>query len=666
MCFETAVLTIATPCLRVAAVNRRTRVACLLAAFLFLSPSIEARPAEPQASEIQLYPIATAPSASFTPRVSAAVDPRAAAIASRLRARLRTVRGAPAPSRVIGRRDPGARHREIRERLGDDVRIWRRGRGKTLRQIKGKRLQQAIRGVGTEAERARLTARMFLRRNRALLGFADTDRDLHFRRGDRDSLNRRHLRFNVNHLGLSVWPAELIVHLDPDGNVDLLSGGYQQIPSSLAVDPIVSSDVALASAIANVAGGDEVETSGHQLIIYAPLARRPRLAWKIELSVSIDTLWLVFVDALNGIVLNAYNQVTDTGVAGSGVDLFGDDRDLNLWQQNTTYYMVDTSKAMFDPTSDPASPNIENIRGAIVIKDAQNQPSTSDPTSLPELMQVTSNTGSATSGWLADAVSATFGLSETYDYFLERHGRDSLDGAGGTITAVVRYAQNYQNALWNPGVQLMLFGDGLPFARALDVVGHELTHGVTTNSADLVYQGQSGALNEAFSDIFGEMVEARTKGTPDWLKGGPDLGLTIQNYANPTSINCLSGIACPANMSDFINTTQDNGGVHLNSSIINHAFYVLAEGLTGAIGLSDAERIFYRTLTTKLVRSSQFIDARLGAIASAEELFGPDSTQVQKTAEAFDTVKIFDAPSTPPAADNTWSHWPRFDRLRVL
>ena len=143
------------------------------------------------------------------------------------------------------------------------------------------------------------------------------------------------------------------------------------------------------------------------------------------------------------------------------------------------------------------------------------------------------------------------------------------------------------------------------------MVGLELTHAVTTSSVDLVYQDQSGALNEAFSDIFGEMVEARTKGTPDWLKGGPDLGITIQNYANPSAINCILSTPCPSKMSEFINTTLDNGGVHSNSSIINHAFYLLAQGLQGAIGLQDAERIFYRTLTTKLVRHSQFIDARL-------------------------------------------------------
>ena len=178
------------------------------------------------------------------------------------------------------------------------------------------------------------------------------------------------------------------------------------------------------------------------------------------------------------------------------------------------------------------------------------------------------------------------------------------------------------------------------------MVAHELTHGVTDATANLVYLNQSGALNEAFSDIFGEMVQARTKGTPDWIVGGPDLGETLRDFVNPNSVSCGLG-PCPSKMSQFINTTQDHGGVHINSSIINHAFYLLAEGLSGAIGLIDAERIFYRTLTTKLVPGSEFIDARLGAITSAEELFGLNSNQMQRTIEAFDAVEIFGNSPTP-------------------
>jgi hypothetical protein len=105
-------------------------------------------------------------------------------------------------------------------------------------------------------------------------------------------------------------------------------------------------------------------------------------------------------------------------------------------------------------------------------------------------------------GGVADGVSAAFNLSETYEYYLSRHGRNSFDASGSSIVAYVRYGQQHANASWNPGLRVMQFGDGHPFAASLDVVAHELTHGATEASAGLVYRGQSGALNEAFSDIF--------------------------------------------------------------------------------------------------------------------------------------------------------------------
>jgi len=633
--------------------SRSGCLVCLVAGFLLLtSASINVEGAQRPGDLIQVNPLPRAPSIPFAVNgASPASNPRAAEIAIRLRNRLTAVRGSrasaarpPSPSSTRKERRQNL-NAQIRQRADGSVKVWMHPHAGTPRQIKGRRLQRASRTGVSEAERAKRTARRFLRANRDLLRIEDPDRDVVLRHMHRDHLGRRHLRYALSYRGLPAWPAELIVHLDPDGNADLMSGGYPRFPRRLTVDPVVAENAAIESAVAAVPSGTQAEVSGPELIVYAPVTRRPRLAWKMEVHVSLESRWLVIVDALNGAVLESYNLVTDVNVAGSGTDLFGLTRLLNVWGDGGTFYMVDASKQMFDPTSNPASPDTNNIRGAIVIKDAANQPPTSNPTSDPVLLQVTSN--NANSGWLADAVSASFGLSETYDYYLERHNRDSLDGQGGTMTAVVRFGQNIQNAFWIPSLRLMVFGDGLPFARALDVVGHEFTHGVTTNSADLVSRNQSGALNEAFSDIFGEMVEARTKGTPDWLKGGPDLGITLQNYASPSTINCIPNTPCPSKMSEFINTTLDNGGVHINSSIINHAFYLLAQGLQGAIGLQDAERIFYRTLTTKLVRQSQFIDARLGAVASAEELFGVGSAQAQKTAEAFDAVEILDAPPTP-------------------
>ncbi|NOR79864.1 MAG: hypothetical protein GQ529_03380, partial [Methyloprofundus sp.] len=200
----------------------------------------------------------------------------------------------------------------------------------------------------------------------------------------------------------------------------------------------------------------------------------------------------------------------------------------------------------------------------------------------------------------------------------------------------------------------MYFGDAAPYAAALDIVAHEVSHGVTQRTSNLIYQGQPGALNEAFSDIFGEMVEARTSGN-DWILGAILRPEGLRNLRDPSSV-LIPGLnrPYPEKMSEFIFISEDNGGVHLNSSIINYAYYLLAEGLDKPIGLRDAEQIFYRTLTVHLVRNSQFIDARLAAITSADELFGVDSIQSKKTAEAFERVEILDnIPSTPPPPSTT-------------
>ncbi len=171
-----------------------------------------------------------------------------------------------------------------------------------------------------------------------------------------------------------------------------------------------------------------------------------------------------------------------------------------------------------------------------------------------------------------------------------------------------------------------------------------MTHGVTEKTAGLVYQDQPGALNEAMSDIFGENVEFFTFGGPDWHKGVRLLERPLQNYANCRAVEYLPGVPHPQRMSEFVRTGEDNGGVHGNSCLINHAYYLLAAGFPNSIGIRDAKRIFYRALTRYLLRNSQFVDARL----AATDLCSPASTQAQRTAEAFDAVEIFDGETTPP------------------
>ncbi len=580
-------------------------------------------------------------------------DPRATELARRLRQHLGLQT---ATQRTATQPTPGQSNAlsRLRARLQEAVSVRLRPAVGTPLQIKGKAMERAQSGFfssffsGKETHEA--TARTFLQTNRALLRLDDPQAELTLTRQQTDDLSQTHLRFDQTYKGLLVWPAELIVHLDPNGHVDLLNGAFVPTPKKLDTVPVIDEVTAIEYARTALTDGDKAEVSASELIIYAPGDTPPRLAWKLELDIDLTSHWLVVIDAINGDELTAYSQIMHQHVSGSGTDLFGITRPLNVWQQDGFFWMFDTSKSMFDPNADPRE------RGVIWIYDAQNQPPTSDPEIVADLIPPAPvvNSRSSTSGWLPDAVSASYNLSQAYDYYRERHSRDSYNGEGASIHAMVRLGQNFRNAFYNPGLNLIAFGDGLPYAGALDVVGHELTHSVIQYSADLVYRNQPGALNEAFSDIFGEMIEARTTGRPDWIMGQV-LGdrRFMRNMANPAAFTFSAGRPYPTRMSEFVELPldQDNGGVHINSSIINRAYYLLAAGLDGAIGLRDAERIFYRALTVYLTRNSQFIDARLACIQAAEDIFRTESTQTRKTAEAFDAVEIGAVPPTPDLPD---------------
>ena len=611
-------------------------------------------------------------------------DPRATQLAERLRQRVSSLQAAaqrttaqltPRQSKVLS---------QLRTRNQGTVSVRLRSPVGTPRQIKGQVLERAQYGFATGSASHLTTARTFLEANRGLLRLDDPHAELELTRQHTDDLGRTHLRFDQTYNGLSVWPAELIVHLDPNGHVDLLNGAFVPTPKKVDTVPVLDEATAVEYARTALPDGAEAEVTSSELIVYAPGNTPPRLAWKLELAIGLTSHWLVVIDAENGDELTAYNQVMHqahweecmVGFNGSPrrvhvpasngfVDLFYVPLPLDVWQQDSIRWMIDTSKNMFDPAAQGWHGWIQ--RGAIWVRDAQNQEIL---IGAPVVCQKDPEKVDPPYSWLPDAVSASYNLSRVYDYYWHRHGRKSFDNDvdddgeddGASIHAIVRYGQNYKNAFWSPGTNLLVFGDGRPFAGALDIVGHELTHGVIEHSANLLYQDQPGALNEAFADIFGEMIEAWTEGRPDWITGqdlglpasgggGPDLGRPIRNLKDPGAFLTHFGRPYPTKMSEFFHIREDNGGVHINSSIINRAFYLLAEGLDGAIGLRAAERIFYRALTVYLVQNSQFIDARLACIQAAEDIFKEDpdkDRKVAKVAEAFDTVEISDGPTPDP------------------
>ncbi|WP_459618641.1 M4 family metallopeptidase [Bordetella sp. 2513F-2] len=227
-------------------------------------------------------------------------------------------------------------------------------------------------------------------------------------------------------------------------------------------------------------------------------------------------------------------------------------------------------------------------------------------------------------------------LGAVHAYFWTVHGRDSIDGAGMPLVATVHYGEDYENAFWN-GAQ-MVFGDGdggifNRFTVAVDIVGHELAHGVIDRAGGLHYQGQSGALNESLCDVFGSLVKQHAAGQrvdeADWLVGQ---GLftdavnarALRSMAQPGTAYddpALGRDPQPAHMRDFVVTAQDNGGVHINSGIPNRAFYLAASAL-GGHAWEHAGRLWYGALTGGRLRPdmdfAEFAGLTLAAASEAE------------------------------------------------
>lgn len=246
-------------------------------------------------------------------------------------------------------------------------------------------------------------------------------------------------------------------------------------------------------------------------------------------------------------------------------------------------------------------------------------------------------------------------LGLTYDFFWELFERDSLDGAGCVLAATVHFGQRYGNAFWNGGQ--MIFGDGddqifKRFTLSLEVIGHELTHGIVQKEVNLNYMHQPGALNESIADVFGSLIKQRSLnqsvGEADWLIGADLLtdqvaAKALRSLAEPGTAYddpILGKDPQPRHMNDFVSTSDDYGGVHINSGIPNHAFYLFATAL-GGYAWERAGRVWYHTLLRSEFRSNTGFRrfARLTS-ETAERLYGPASREGKILREAWQQVGI--------------------------
>ena len=418
-------------------------------------------------------------------------------------------------------------------------------------------------------------------------------------------------RYQQVYNGAEVFGGQLSVYKDSSGSTFAAVGGYY--PNLVAANKVNLNEGQAIAAIAKRA-----EATGQLLakLMFNPSSSR--YFYVVE-SRGFDSRWFFWVDADNGELLNSYNGLTE----GNGIGVLGDTKDLSGLTQFSggVYQMVSND-------------------GRQTTYDARNR------NSLPGTLATDSNdiwdTPGSTSPGQPAMVDAQYYARVTDNYYLGTHGFNWITHYPQGMVSSVHLQRNYNNAYWN-GTQ-MAYGDGdgttfINFSGDLDVVGHELSHGVTEATSNLIYQNESGALNEAFSDMMGTAIEYYY-GTGNWTIG-EDITVGsngIRNMANPNEDGD------PSHYADRYTGTGDNGGVHINSGIANHWFYLLVNGGQNAnparasgtnvqgIGLAATENIAFLGFTA-LPSSANFCAARASTIAVA-------GSHAANVADAWDEVGV--------------------------
>lgn len=498
----------------------------------------------------------------------------------------------------------------------------------------------------------------FLNQVKSLLHINKAEENFLIKQSIADELGQTHVRLTQTYEGIPVYGAELIAHLTDAGDIELVNGRYQTIPTGTVTRPKLSVQQAANKALTDVrkvslvrSFGDNIlnmQPTEGELCLY-PVADGAVLAYQLTVRPNMLERWQYTIDAQTGAVIDKYNHTcgVDGPVKASGKDLNGVTRSLQTYLIGSKYYLIDATKAMYNAKTSKLP---DDPVGGIWTIDARN--------TYGETMKVYHVTSTNNTNWAPTAISAHYNAGIAYDYFRTTFTRNSLNGNGGTIISLINLAdeddgKGLDNAYWNG--KFMGYGNGRtafkPLAGGLDVAGHEMTHGVVENTANLEYKNQSGALNESFADIFGAMIDRE-----DWTIGEDVVQPTVfksgalRSLANPNQGGKGTLGYQPKNMGQYesLPNTEDgdNGGVHVNSGIPNYAFYLFATN--GSVGRDKAEKVYYRALSTYLTRTSKFLDARLAVVKAAGDLYGANSAEVTAAKAAFDAVGIVEAATTTP------------------
>jgi bacillolysin len=470
---------------------------------------------------------------------------------------------------------------------------------------------------------------------------------------------RHHQRFQQTVNGVPVWASTLTRQTDEAGVAISIFGELYDGLESARTEPKISAEDArhIAANDAGVELGGRVSAPLYMLVT----ERGPRLVYVVRAAQPGLKVFRYFVDATTGSIVEKRDDGKRQSV-GTGSGVFGGDKKISTTQQGGTYVAAD---ALRPPVLDTF-----NMRGNIVSVDSYLN-------GLRPLFPSDYASDSDNRWTDAAVVDAHVQSGWTYDYLFKRFGRLGLDNRNLPITNIVHpatfndffvYGDVVLDYLINAfyfGDGVMVYGDGLPagvtlggqtfdpLSGALDVVAHELTHGVTDYTSQLEYLGESGALNEAFSDMIGTSVEFYFQ-QPGIARGQADY-LIAEDVVRPGGIRSMSNpelFGQPDHYSRLVRTAEDNGGVHINSGIPNHAFYLAIEGGrnrtsglnvtgVGAANREQIEKVFYRAFTSMLPANARFTTARVATIQAARDLYGAGSAAERAVTEAWTAVGVF-------------------------
>jgi len=528
--------------------------------------------------------------------------------------------------------------------------------------------------------------------NRAQLGL-DADHAFSLRTSHSDDLGQTHGHFTQFYKGVRVWGGDAITHTDRNGaDLPLTNALHKNI--LLNVAPSLGAGEALAAAQLDLAPkGAFSYAPTTELVVYPETVsvthRAGRNSVDQELSATDVTREVVrfvlayhvhtelenqldgirhtdyMVDAHTGAILQKWNTLHTTAAVGTGNSQYNGVVSLNT-------NSITSGFEMRDMTRGTGGNYVTNAAHAADTSTAAGTIYTNTTNTWGDGANYVEGSSTTAANGQTAAVDAMFGMAKAWDFYKNVYGRNGIDGSGTATYSRVHIGNSYDNAFWSDSCFCMTYGDGSSFTTltALDVAGHEMSHGVCARTANLTYSGESGGLNESNSDIFGTMIEFYARGGTGATIGNTGGNWTIGEQLATSPLRWMYKPSLDGSSPDAWSSSVGGLDVHYSSGPMNRCFYFLSAGATTSgntsttylpsgmtgIGNDKASAIWFRTLTTYLTASSNYAAARAGAISAAKDLYTAGSPEEQAVWNAFHGINVGAAwSSTPPPPPSTFT-----------